>query len=323
MMLEAEPVRNAPVICLDIGGTSIRAGVVVLGTQPTVTSRLRTATLPQEGASAVLQRALDLAAEAHKQAPEADGVAVASAGVIGPGTGRVTSATELIPGWAGTELGETLSRKLGLPCTVLNDVHAHGVGEFSFGQGAGSSSAVVVAVGTGLGGAFFNAGELVRGPSGHAGHIGHVHHAEARGLRCSCGREGHLEVVASGSGMVQRYRQLKRSHDPPASDAAAVVAHAEDGVASAEQVVRAGAAALGESLGSLANSWDPERVILTGSVAGAGDLWWQELENGYRRSAMEALRDRPLLRGSLGDDAPLLGGAAHHQQSEQRRGSVS
>lgn len=322
MNLGPEPSQAAPVISLDIGGTSIRAAVVTLGPQPIVKYRLRTATLPQQGASAVLQRALDLAAQAQQQAPAAVGAAVASAGVIGPGTGRVAFATELIPGWAGTEIGDAVTQHLGLPCTVLNDVHAHGVGEFCFGQGAGSSSALVVAVGTGLGGALFNAGELIRGPSGHAGHLGHVHHATARGLQCSCGRSGHLESVASGSGMHQRYGQLKRPHDPSAADGAAVVAHAYAGVAPAEEVVRAGGAALGESLGSLANSWDPERIILTGSVTGAGELWWQELKNGYRSSAMEALRGRPLLRGSLGEDAPLLGGAADHQESrgtEERR----
>lgn len=315
MKVETESAYNAPVICLDIGGTSIRAGVVNLGPEPTVRFRLRTDTLSQQGASAVLQRALDLVAEARKRVPEAAGVAVASAGVIGPGTGMVTSATDLIPGWAGTDVGDAVTRFLGLPCTVLNDVHAHGVGEFSFGRGVGCSSAVVVAVGTGLGGALFNAGELIRGPTGHAGHIGHIHHAEARSLPCSCGRSGHLESVASGSGMVLRYMELKRPQQPPAADAAAVVELAHAGVQSAEQVVRTGGTALGESLGSLANSWDPECIILTGSVAGAGDLWWDALENGYRSTAMEELQGRPLVRGSLGDDAPLLGGALDYQKS--------
>lgn len=318
-MNPGEGTRTPPVICLDIGGTSVRAAAVRLGAEPSVEHRLRTPTLAHQGGAALLDRALRLAVRVHQQVPEAVGVAVASAGVIGPETGSVTSATELIPGWGGTPISQTMTRQLRLPCTVLNDVHAHGLGEFRFGQGAGSASALIVAVGTGLGGALISGGKLLRGSSGQAGHIGHIHHGAAAGLRCSCGRVGHLEAVASGSAMAQRYSELKEPHDPLAADGAAVADHCAAGVASAEQVVRTAAAALGESLGSLANTWDPERIVLTGSVTEAGTQWWQQVRQWYQVSAMDSLQDRPLQQGALGDDAPLLGAAAHHYQNQKNR----
>lgn len=306
------PVGTPAVICLDIGGTSIRASAVTLNSQPMVTQRLRVETLAHQEGPAVLRRAVDLAADVHRYVPEAIGVAVASAGVISPGTGTVTSATELMPRWAGTEISRAVEYRLGLACTVLNDVHAHGLGEFTYGQGVGSSSALIVAAGTGLGGALVNDQELLRGSSGHAGHIGHVHHAAAEGLLCTCGRTGHLESIASGSGMAEQYANTRNSQDPVAAGGAAVVEHAGSGIAAAERVVHTAGRSLGESLGSLANAWDPERIILSGSVSGAGDVWWRHMLEGYRASAMDALQDRSLLRGALGDDAPLLGAAVDH-----------
>ena len=299
-------------ICLDIGGSSIRAAAVTLGAQPTVAHRLRVETLAHQEGPAVLRRAVNLAADVHRHLPAALGVAIASAGVIAPGTGRVTSATGLMPGWAGTQINDAVEHELGLVCTVLNDVHAHGLGEFTYGQGAGSSSALIVAAGTGLGGALINDGELLRGSSGHAGHIGHVHHAAAEGLLCTCGRTGHLETIASGSGMAEQYETARNSQDPVAAGGADVVELAGSGIAAAQRVVHTAGRSLGESLGSLANAWDPERIILSGSVSGAGNEWWPHVQNGYRAAAMDALQNRPLLRGTLGDDAPLLGAAVDH-----------
>lgn len=298
-----------PVISIDIGGTSIRGGIVGLDGPDMVTHHHRIATLAQDGGTAVLQRVLTLVGELHALTPGAARVAVASAGVIEPDTGRIASATALMPAWAGTELGRSIQESTGLRCTVINDVHAHGLGEFTFGVGVGGLSALIIAVGTGLGGAFITAGELVRGSSGFAGHIGHMHHGSARGMECSCGRSGHLESVASGSGMAERYEASRGPADPSVHDGAGVAQLAATGVEVAQKVLRTSGFALGESLGSLANMWDPEKIILTGSVTGAGDDWWGSLEAAYRFSVMDELPRPRLLRGALGDDAPLLGAA--------------
>ncbi|WP_435051633.1 ROK family protein [Collinsella ihumii] len=53
----------------------------------------------------------------------------------------------------GTKLAAAVSEACGLPCRVLNDVHAHALGEARWGGGRKASSCLVVAVGTGIGGA--------------------------------------------------------------------------------------------------------------------------------------------------------------------------
>ncbi|NDK31684.1 ROK family protein [Nesterenkonia haasae] len=304
-----------PVISLDIGGTSIRGGIVTDGARPEVQLHHRQPTEAEDGGPAVLRRALAIAQNLHALVPETRGISVACAGVIDPADGTVTSATELMPGWAGTDVGGALRAQTGLNCTVLNDVHAHALGEFHYGAGRGCASALVVAVGTGLGGGFLSGGQLVRGAGGLAGHVGHIHHPAASGLRCTCGRSGHLESVASGSGLTARYQERRGANDPNATDGAAVAAHAARGIQAAERALRVGGTALGECLGSLANAWAPERIILSGSVTGAGDIWWQAVREGYSASAMTPLQLRPIVLGELGDDAPLIGAAAMHRSN--------
>lgn len=305
-----------PMICLDIGGSSIGGAVVTLGESPEVHLRRSVPTGAQDGGRAVLDRAVSVARELQAEVPEVCGVGVASAGVIDPETGAVASATDLMPGWAGTALGAVLSEGLGLPLTtVLNDVHAHALGESRHGAGQGADSALVAAVGTGLGGAFIGTAGLVRGSGGLAGHIGHVQHAEAAGILCTCGRTGHLESITSGSGIEARYTARRGRDDPPAEDGAAVSRLAAEGVGLASATLRTAGTALGEALGSLSNAWDPEVIVLTGSVTGAGETWWSALRAGYASTAMDPLRGRTLTRGTLGADAPLLGAASAWQDA--------
>ncbi len=39
----------------------------------------------------------------------------------------------------------------------------------------------------------------------------------------------------------------------------------------------------------------------------SGDIWWDALREGFAASAMTPVADTPILVGSLGGDAPLLG----------------
>lgn len=71
------------------------------------------------------------------------GIGIASAGVVDPNTGAIVSAIDTMPGsWAGTELGAIIREATGLPVHVINDVHAHGLGEAVMGAGKGATGAV-------------------------------------------------------------------------------------------------------------------------------------------------------------------------------------
>lgn len=318
-------------LAMDIGGSTIAAAPVTLGLGTPQLGTIRTVpTGAEDGGDAVLHRVVRLAEEMIDEAaspsrPAITGVGIASAGVIDSSRGAVVSATSLMPGWAGTELAAVVGAALGLPVSVLNDVHAHGYGEWAHGAGAGAESMLLVAVGTGLGGAVIEGSRLLTGSRGLAGHLGHMHHAAATVMRCSCGREGHVESVASGSGLAAWYARRRRSGepdaDPEAASGADVAALAEAGHPTAQAVLRDSAAALGEILGSAANAVDPARVVVTGSVAQAGGMWWQALRTGFARVVMDPLRGIVPQPGELGAAAPLIGAAVYAAAGAEGRGT--
>ncbi|MDP9800770.1 glucokinase [Arcanobacterium wilhelmae] len=306
------------VLALDIGGTKV--GWAVLGCEDRVLdprentgassgikmfARGVMPTDAPKGGEDLARRVAELAA-AQVEEHGCVGVAVASAGVVDPETGAIISATDTLPGWSGTPLGEILREATGQPVWIINDVHAHGLGEARLGAGRGSDVVLSIAVGTGIGGALIRSGEIDFGAHSLAGHFGHVHHHFGTGIPCSCGRAGHLEAFASGSGLATWYNH--RSDEAHVANGAELRALADAGDHLALACFSESAYAVGEVLGSLANCVDPHVIVISGSVANKnGEDWWDNVRAGYAASAMDGVACVPLVGGELGDDAPLLG----------------
>ncbi|MEU7983848.1 ROK family protein [Streptosporangium canum] len=292
------------VVGVDIGGTKTSAGLV-----DSSGTLLAVRTLPTpaaQGPAAVLDTAAGLVAEVASGAGDVTAVGVGSAGVVDPRRGVIVSATGAIAGWAGTDLRGEVSRRLGLPVTVGNDVHAHALGEQWRGAAAGYADVLLVAVGTGIGASVVLGGRVLRGAHSVAGHAGHVPAAAAAGRPCPCGGHGHVEAVASGPALLAEYRARAAAAVSGLADVARLAAQ---GDRIAVSVLAGGAAALGSTIGGLMNVIDPEVVVVGGGVAACGELWWQALREGIAAEVLPALREVPVGPAALGGDAALLGAA--------------
>ncbi|MFE5338459.1 ROK family protein [Isoptericola sp. NPDC056573] len=301
------------VVGVDLGGTKTAAAVVdAAGRAGPVRA---TPTPAQDGPDAVLDAVAALVADVARAAGEPlRAVGVGAAGVIDARRGAVVSATETFARWPGTDVAGGLRRRLGplaaaapLALTVENDVDAHAAGEAWRGAAAGARSALLVAVGTGVGGAVVLDGRPLRGAHHLAGEMGHMPVPGADGLRCACGRLGHLEAVAAGPAIHRRYREL--GGDPASADARDVVARAAAGDGVAVGVVRAAGAAVGRAIAGVVTVLDPEVVVVGGGVAGAGELWWSALRDALRAEVVDVLAALPVVPAALGPDAAIVGAA--------------
>ena len=217
-----------------------------------------------------------------------------------------------MPGWGGTELARILREASGVSAVeILNDVHAHGLGEARLGAGRGKETVLVLAVGTGIGGALIVGGEPALGDHFLAGHFGHIHHHLGSGMPCSCGREGHIEAFCSGSGITAWYESRRGPGDPAATNGRELQALADSGHGLANACFTESGWAIGECLGSLANCLDPSLIVLSGSMTRSGPLWWEAVKKGYVEQAMNGVADIGIVPGRLGGDAPLLGAVLH------------
>ena len=316
-----EPVEAASgplIVALDVGGTKVAAGVVSLpddGSMPSVSGRRSVPTRAQEGGAALLERMVALAGavldECAGRGLAVAGIGIAAAGVPDSRTGRIISATDILPGWAGQDVYGAFRAAYDLPVHMIGDVGAHGLGEAVYGAGRDGGVVLSIGVGTGIGGAIVIGGRLFAGAHGMAGHAGHVASGAGEGFLCSCGtRSGHIEPVASGGGLASLYNATLPEGVRRADDGRDVCLRARRGEAYAVDVLRRGGRALGACVAGMANLIDPDVVVCSGSVVDAGEPWWEGLREGYADGALPLVASVPLRRGSLGGDAPLIG-AAH------------
>ncbi|SDS60026.1 ROK family protein [Microterricola viridarii] len=282
-------------IGIDLGGTKI-AGALLSGAGE-VLAEARTPT--PAGADLIVAAVIGLAQslrttlQADHAAADVDAIGIGSAGVVDIATGAILDATEAIPGWRGTALAERVTAATGLPVRVINDVHAHALGEQRALDIPTAHSTLLVAVGTGIGGSFLVGGVPLLGAHSVGGHIGHVPTPAAAGIRCSCGALGHAEGSGSGTGIAANYL----ASGGEALDGPAIVERAGAGEQRARDAIERSARTVGELVGGLVNTLDPHNVVLSGGVPGIGPLWWQPFERAARAELLPRTRGVDLLLG--------------------------
>jgi predicted NBD/HSP70 family sugar kinase len=168
-------------------------------------------------------------------------------------------------------------------------------------------------VATGVGAGLVFNGRLYHGSSGTAGEIGHVTIDES-GAVCRCGNRGCLETFAGAEAVLE---PLRRRHGERIT-LRQVVVQAQAGDVGCQRVIADAARALGQAVAGACNLLAPERVIVGGELAQAGELLLDPLRESLARSAIAATRDVPVVAGVLGERAEVLGAVALVLRESQR-----
>ena len=283
------------VIGVDVGGTKILSGVV--DRQGNV---LRRHEVESPGAS---QEDVVAALDSSVEGLLADGVAAVGFGVpanLDRRTGRILRATNLT--FDDFDLVEHARARFGVPVGVENDANAAALAEWRLGAGRGASTALVLTLGTGVGGGLVLDDRLYRGWA----EVGHVV-VQAGGPPCqgSCHGHGHLEALASGTAADAAARELYG----PDADARTLVRRAQEGDAEARARLARIGELLGAAIGSFANLFDPEVVVVGGGFGeAAGELVLGPAQEAARKEAL-APADATLrvVSAELGVEAGLVG----------------
>lgn len=315
-------------LAFDIGGTKIAYGLVTFPDSNIHNIRQESAdyvsptvqehgSMPTEAAKGgeniknrLVEKASQIIEEAQKNGKTISGIGIAAAGVPNSKTGEIVAATDILPGWRGQRIYDAFKRVTDLPVYMIGDVGGHGLGEAIYGAGRGKSIVFSVGIGTGIGGAIIINGKLFTGAHGVAGHAGHVVSDLGVGFDCSCGaRAGHIEPVASGTGLATLYNRNLPAGTQEAQNGYDVCVRANSGEEYAKEILARSGKALGECVAGMANLIDPDVIVLSGSVVEAGDIWWNAMRSGFEDSALTLIKNTPILKGQLGGSAPLIGAA--------------
>ena len=257
------------IIGLDIGGT--KTAVVAGDARGNILRREQFPSEPDRGFDDMFARitgCMGRVAAGMESQPRA--VSVSVGGPLDVRKGIVLSPPNL-PGWNRIPLKELLGGRFNVPVYVEHDGNAGALAEWRFGAGKGCRSLVFMTMGTGVGAGLILDGRLYRGASDTAGEIGHLRVAE-EGPDCY-GKSGSLEGYASGTGIARMARTMFPALSPEEATPAALHEAWKGGSPSARDVFGAAARGLGRGLAIIADTLNPERIIL----GGLGMRLWEAL----------------------------------------------
>ncbi|MCX6467322.1 MAG: ROK family protein [Pseudonocardiales bacterium] len=301
---------------VDVGGTSVRAGVVDASG-----AVLDTARAPTPGGESALEATLARVVGELAARHRVTAVGLALAGFVTPDRRGVRFAPHLP--WRDAPVADRMAARLGLPVVVEHDANAAAVAERRFGAAAGASVVVFLALGTGIGSALLVDGELFRGAHGVAPELGHLCVVPG-GRACPCGKAGCWERYCSGTALAAttvemlarapgRSPALRRllADDADGLTGRRVAAAAREGDPVACAAVADLARRLGEGLSLVADVFDPELVVIGGGVSGSAPLYLDDAREHYAATLTGGGR-RPLARirtAQLGEAAAVVGAA--------------
>jgi glucokinase len=309
-------------IGVDMGGTNLKAGVV--DTNDGAVSGLTTIpTLAHEGPQAVMHRMAGLvqSVAAHCQdMGRIQGIGIGVPGVLDLEHGLTLFLPNLPGAWPDVPLRDTIARLTGLTTVILNDARSITFGEWRFGAGRGVETIACFAIGTGIGGGLVIDGKLHLGIGGTGGELGHQV-IDFNGPQCGCGNRGCLEVYASGpaiaamgakavlQGLTTKIGAMV-DYDLNRITPELICQAAQEGDAIARGIYELAGMYIGVAAANLCVVLGPQRIVIAGGVAKAGEL----LLDPIRRTVRERVKVMPveqveIMPSKLGVIAGVIGAA--------------
>jgi glucokinase len=223
-------------------------------------------------------------------------------GLYDPATGAARFLPNLPGDWAGRPVAVPVGEALGLSTSLINDARAFGLAELRLGAARGATTMAGLVLGTGVGGVVAVDGRIHFGHDGTGGEAGHQT-IVPDGPMCTCGNRGCLEA-------------LTRADRIAAACGTQTAEEAVDAARAGDPAALAGLAEIGRYLGTaIANLivvLAPERVVIGGGVAAAGELLLAPIRDEVRKRVhVTSLDEVAIVMAELGPWAGAIGAAVH------------
>ena len=215
-------------------------------------------------------------------------------------------------------LAEVLSQKLGYHVCIDNDTRAMTYGEYMKGCVEGEKNIIFVNISWGLGIGIIINGKIYAGKSGFSGEFGHVNTFDNE-IICHCGKKGCLETETSGSALhrilIERIqngessilsKQVNEQKTPLTLDKIIEAVNKEDFLCI--EIVEEIGQKLGRYIAGLINIFNPELVIIGGTLSLTEDYLTQPIKTAVRKYSLNLVnKDSAITTSKLKDSAGVIG----------------
>jgi glucokinase len=220
--------------------------------------------------------------------PDVAGIGIGVPSVVDVEAGIVYD-VQYIPSWVEVPVKRLLEDRYRKPVFVNNDANCFALGELYFGKGRGAGSMIGLTLGTGLGGGVIINNRLYAGYNCGAGEIGLLPY-----------KDNVLEYYCSGSFFKNLY----------GLDGVEVFEAALNGDARALGLYSELGVHVGQGIKAVTYTYDPELIVLGGSVSQAFDLFRETMWKEIRTLAYVKSAERIRVEVSELANSGILGAAA-------------
>jgi len=283
---------------IDMGGTNLRVGLVDAGGK--ILIKISEPTKKENRRMLIRQIIKLINSILPKKRTSMLGIGIGAPGPLDQEKGIIFS-TPNLPGWKRFNIVVPLKKEFGIPVVLDNDANAAALAEWRFGAGKGFKNMIYLTISTGIGGGIIINGNLYRG-LGNAGELGHMIVDWKSKARCGCGNYGDLEALASGTGIKNQTKK----------DSKEIFEMVKNGNKQAITIINNVLTVLGVGLVNCCHIFDPDIVVLGGSVATNNkEIIFPFLRRFVKENVMAGFRKNiKILPAKLGDDVGIIGAAA-------------
>ena len=305
---------------VDIGGLSVKVGLVDDDGKIISQSRVKTAPSSQEVIENMVEQINGLLKDANLSVSDIRGIGVGCPGAVTGQTGIV----EFLPnlGWENVPLVKELNKYFDTEIKISNDANVAALGEAIYGVAKNYNSSIMFTLGTGVGGGIIIDRKLFEGGYSRGAELGHMT-LFLDGEYCSCGRRGCIECYTSATALIKQTKEAMLKDEKSMMwdfvggklenvDGRTAFECSKKGDESAKKVCDTYVYYLGESILNMLNIFRPDAFIIGGGLSAQKDFltdklkaYCEKFDYGYKKAPRTEI-----LTATLGNDAGIIGAAA-------------
>lgn len=287
------------VLCLDIGGSSIKSGLVDIN-----------GNILQENKNIIKNESYNGFLETVEEIVNNLDEKPAGIAAALPGGYDIKEDIIFAPNLQilnGRHIKTDIEKMCGIKVLAENDANLAAYGEYVFGDKKSVQNMVFCTLGTGFGGGLILNGKLLQSNT-TLFEVGHLS-INIHGRKCGCGRNGCLDEYCSTSGLIEIYKEITGSDSninpyilsekAKNNDNAAIKTFEEYGKL------------LAFAFANLAALFCPEKIKFGGGLSELSDYYMASLISEFESLLFPAYKGRVKIeRAALKNQAGMLGGAA-------------
>lgn len=293
-------------ICVDIGGTSIKHGI--LDENTVIKESNETKTEAWLGGTAVLDKVKTIGKQYTEQYEDIEGICISTAGMVDPDEGKIVFAGDLMPGYTGICIKKELEKTLGIPCEVENDVNCAGLAEYISGAAKESHIMFCATVGTGIGGCAIMNGRVFHGAGNSACEVGYIPMGESD-----------FQTLGASSVLVRKVAE-KKIEPLDMWDGKKIFALAEKGDKICISAIKEMCDVLGKGLATICYVLNPDTIVLGGGIMAQKKILENEIRGSLKQYLKPILEEHLQVRfAEYGNEAGMVGALYNFQNKYGRK----